>query len=76
MPSAYTWITIADFNGGRNGADDPLDLREHQVREARNGDWHRSTGFAKRPGSTSPAMEPHWRCFSPDARKVWTLLSS
>ena len=56
MASRYTSVEISDFDGGRNAADDPMSLDETQVSEARNGDWHRSTGFRKRKGSTQPAI--------------------
>ncbi|KKM81350.1 hypothetical protein LCGC14_1330690 [marine sediment metagenome] len=56
MPSAYTWVSIAGFRGGRNNADDPMDLDEEQVRTAENGDWHRTSGFRKRGGATAPSI--------------------
>lgn len=56
MASAYTWTPIAGFRGGRNNADDPMDLDEEQVRTADNGDWHRTSGFRKRGGATAPSI--------------------
>ena len=56
MPSNKTFVEISNFRGGRNNADDPLDLEDTQVVEARNGDWHRTSGFRKRGGATAPAI--------------------
>lgn len=56
MPSAYTWIEVSGFRGGQNATDDPMDLDEEQVRQARNGDWHRTSGFRKRLGAATPSI--------------------
>lgn len=61
MASKFTWVSLADFRGGRNAADEALALGDTQVVEARNGDWFRSLLFRKVGGSVAPAIGS---CFS------------
>ena len=56
MASRFRFREIADFTGGRNGADDPADLADTEVVEALNGDFHRTTGFRKRSGTSAPSI--------------------
>ena len=56
MASRYKFVPIADFRGGRNATDNPMDLAPNQVMQARNGDVHRTSGFRKRGGATAPAI--------------------
>lgn len=56
MPGKYSWLTLDDFTGGRNGVDDPLTIRSSQVAEMRNGDTYRTRLFRKRGGATAPAI--------------------
>src|SRR3989304_4835117 len=56
MASRYKPFAISDFRGGRNNADDPPPPPPNQVIEARNGDFHRTSGFRKRGGATAPSI--------------------
>ena len=56
MASRYKWVEVSGFAGGQNSADDPMSLAEGQVRQARNGDYHRTDGFRKRGGATAPSI--------------------
>ena len=56
MASKFQWIAIEDFRGGRNAVDEPMDLAEDQVVQARNVEFYRTKGFRKRNGSTAPSI--------------------
>ncbi|MGV1037713.1 MAG: hypothetical protein ACOYD0_11915 [Candidatus Nanopelagicales bacterium] len=47
------WITISDLRGGRNGTDPPVTLRENEVVDAVNIDYHNILFGRKRAGAES-----------------------
>ncbi len=58
MGDSKTRVVLADFSGGRNGADPPLgpDFKPNQVTDAVNVDWYRTAGMRRRYGSTNISM--------------------
>jgi hypothetical protein len=54
--SAYKWLPLASFLGGRHAAEAPISLKDSEVVQARNGDFFRTHLFRKRGGATAPSI--------------------